>query len=103
MPACVCVYTVSRADGLVGGPGAGAEVELLDGETFVIEADAVRPAGRPILDVSQVSVSVDQHVSAAERQTCPSHSNMRERLCCIHIDVFFMNSNCCKHRTREQN
>lgn len=70
-----CVYPVSRADGLVGGPGAGAEVELLDGETFVIETDAVCPAGRPVLDVPQVSVSVDQHVSAAEQQTCLSHSH----------------------------
>lgn len=74
----VCVYPMSRADGLVGGPGAGAEVELLDGETFVIETDAVRPAGRPILDVSQVSVSIDQHMSTTEQQTCPSHSNSKK-------------------------
>lgn len=83
----VCVYPVSRADGLVGGPGAGAEVELLDGETFVIETDAVRPTGRPILDVSQVSVSIDQHVSTAVQQTCPSHSNSKK--CCVPINVAF--------------
>lgn len=58
---------MSGADGLVGGPWAGAEVELLDGETFVIETDVVRPAGRPVLNVSQVSVSIDQHVSTAEK------------------------------------
>lgn len=62
-------YPVSRADGLVSGPGAGAEVELLHRETFVIETDAVCSAGRPILDISQVCVSVDHHVSAAEQQT----------------------------------
>lgn len=65
--ACVCVYPVSGAHGLVSGPGAGAEVELLDGETFVIETDVVRPTGRPILDVSQVGVSVDHHVRTAKQ------------------------------------
>lgn len=63
------VYPMSGADGLVGGPWAGAEIELLDGETFVIETDVVRPAGRPVLNVSQISVSIDQHVSAAENRT----------------------------------
>lgn len=62
----VFVYPVSGADGLVSGPWAGAEVELLDRETFVIETDVVRSAGRPILNVSQVSVSIDQHVSTTE-------------------------------------
>lgn len=65
----LCVYPVSGADHLVSGPGTGAEVELLDLDTFVIEADAVGPTGRPVLDVSQVSVSVDHHVSPAEQQT----------------------------------
>lgn len=64
----VCTDPVSRTDGLVRGPGAGAEVELLDGEAFVVETDVVRPAGRPVLDVPQVGVSVDQHVSAAEQK-----------------------------------
>lgn len=59
---------MSRADGLVRGPGAGAEVELVDGEAFVVETDVVRPAGRPVLDVAQISVSIDQHVSAAEQK-----------------------------------
>lgn len=68
------VYPVSGADGLVGGPGAGAEVELLDGETLVIETDVVRPAGRPILNIPEVSVSIDHHVSTTGKQT-------RERLC----------------------
>ena len=69
---CVCVcslYPVSRADALVSRPGAGAEVELLDRETFVIETDVVCTAGRPVLHVSQVSVSINHHVSAAEQQT----------------------------------
>lgn len=64
----VCTDPVSRTDGLVRGPGAGAEVELLDGEAFVVETDVVRPAGRPVLDVPQVGVSVDQHVGAAEQK-----------------------------------
>lgn len=69
---CVRVHPVSRADNLVGGPGTGAEVELLDGETFLIKTNAVRPAGGPVLDVSQVRVSIDQHVSsAAQRNTNP--------------------------------
>lgn len=59
---------MSRADGLVRGPGAGAEVELVDGEAFVVETDVVRPAGRPVLDVAQVGVSIDQHVSATEQK-----------------------------------
>lgn len=63
------VYPVSRADGLVGGPGAGAEVELLDGETLVIETDAVRPTGCPVLNISEVSVSIDHHVSTTGKQT----------------------------------
>lgn len=62
-------YPMSGADGLVGGPWAGAEVELLDGETFVIETDVVRSAGRPVLNISQISVSIDQHVSTAENRT----------------------------------
>lgn len=69
----VHVYPVSGADGLVSGPGAGAEVKLLDWETFVIETDAVCPAGRPILDVSQVGVSINQHMSTTEQQTWMSH------------------------------
>lgn len=32
------------------------------------ETDVVRPAGCPVLHVAQVSVSVDQHVSAAEQK-----------------------------------
>lgn len=59
---------MSRADGLVRGPGAGAEVELLDGEAFVVETDVVRPAGCPVLDVAQIGVSIDQHVSATEQK-----------------------------------
>lgn len=59
---------MSRADGLVRGPGAGAEVELVDGEAFVVETDVVRPAGCPVLDVAQVGVSIDQHVSATEQK-----------------------------------
>lgn len=64
---CLCVYPVSRADGLVGGPWAGAEVKLLDGETLVVEADVVRAAGRPVLHVTKVRVPVDQHVSPTEK------------------------------------
>lgn len=64
---CLCLYPVSRADGLVGGPWAGAEVELLDRETLVVEADVVRAASRPVLDVTQVCVPVDQHVSPTEK------------------------------------
>lgn len=64
---------MSRADGLVCGPGAGAEVELLDGETFVIETDSVRPTGRPVFDVTQVSVSIDQHMCTAATQARLSH------------------------------
>lgn len=63
-----CTDPVSRTDGLDRGPGAGAEVELLDGEAFVVETDVVRPAGRPVLHVPQVGVSVDQHVGAAEQK-----------------------------------
>lgn len=63
----MCVYPMSGADSLVGGPGAGAEVELLDGETFVVETDVVCPTGRPVLDVSQVSISIDEHVSTTEQ------------------------------------
>lgn len=63
----MCVYPVSGADSLVGGPGAGAEVELLDRETFVVETDAVCPAGCPVLDISQVSVSIDEHVGTTEQ------------------------------------
>lgn len=58
-------HPVSRADGLVGGPWAGAEIELLDGETLVVETDVVRAAGRPVLHVTQIRVPVDEHVSAA--------------------------------------
>lgn len=65
----VAAYPLSRADGLVGGPGAGAEVELLDWETLVVEADAVCSAGRPVLHVSQVSVSIDQHMATAGQET----------------------------------
>lgn len=65
----VGMYPISRANGLVSRPWAGAEVELLDGETFVVEADAVCAAGRPVLDVSQVYISVNHHVSATEEQT----------------------------------
>lgn len=59
---------MSGADGLVRGPGAGAEVELVDGEAFVVETDVVRPAGCPVLDVAQIGVSIDQHVSATEQK-----------------------------------
>lgn len=65
----VCVYPMSRADDLVCGPWAGAEVELLDGDTLVVEADVVRAARRPVLDVAQVCVPVDQHVSPTEKPT----------------------------------
>lgn len=58
---------MSGAHGLVRGPGAGAEVELLYGETLVTETDVVRPTGRPILDVSQVGVSIDHHVSTTKQ------------------------------------
>lgn len=64
---CLCVYPMSRADGLVGGPWAGAEVELLDGDTLVVEADVVCAASRPVLNVTQVCVPVDQHVSPTEK------------------------------------
>lgn len=64
---------MSRADGLVGGPRAGAEVELLDGETLVVEADVVRAAGRPVLHVTQICVPVDEHVSATEKSNTPLH------------------------------
>ena len=37
---CGSLYPMSRANDLVCGPRAGAEVELLDGETFVVETDA---------------------------------------------------------------
>lgn len=71
---CLCVYPVSRADGLVCGPRAGTEVELLDGETLVVEADVVRAASRPVLHVTQVRVPVDQHVSPTEKnQDAPLH------------------------------
>lgn len=63
------MYPVSGADALVGGPGAGAEVELLNRETLVVEADAVCSAGRPILNISQVSVSINQHMTAAGQET----------------------------------
>lgn len=67
---------MSRADGLVRGPGAGAEVELVDGEAFVVETDVVRPAGCPVLHVAQVGVSIDQHVSATEQK---QHQRWRRR------------------------
>lgn len=67
--ACVRAHPMSRADGLVGGPRAGAEVELLDWETLVVEADVVRATGRPVLNVTQVCVTVDQHVSPTEKKT----------------------------------
>ena len=53
------------ADDPVRGAGAGAEVELLEGETLVVEADAVCAARRPVLHVAQVCVSVDHHVAPA--------------------------------------
>lgn len=34
----------------------------------MVEADVVRPAGRPVLHVAQVGVPIDQHVSAAEQR-----------------------------------
>lgn len=34
----------------------------------MVEADVVRPAGRPVLHVAQVGVSIDQHVSATEQR-----------------------------------
>lgn len=58
-------YSVSRADGPVSGSRAGAEVELFDRQTLVIQADAVRSTGRPVLDVPQVCVAVNQHVCTA--------------------------------------
>lgn len=80
-----CPHPMSRADGLVRGPGAGAEVELLDGEALVVETDVVRPAGRPVLHVPQVGVSIDQHVSAAEQrrrsETAAALPYGRGRLC----------------------
>lgn len=65
---CACVYPMSRADGLVSGPRASAEVELLDGETFVIETDVICPTGCPVLHISQICVSVNQHMSTAEKK-----------------------------------
>jgi hypothetical protein len=53
---------MSRADDLVRGAGAGAEIELLEGETLVVEADAVRAASRPVLHIAEVSVSIKRHL-----------------------------------------
>ena len=57
------VYPVSRADDLVRGAGTGAEVKLLDGETLVVEADAVCATRSPIFHIAQVSVSIDHYVA----------------------------------------
>lgn len=34
----------------------------------MVETDVVRPAGCPVLDVPQVGVSIDQHVSTTEQR-----------------------------------
>lgn len=86
---CVCVFTVgvypiSRANGYVSCPRTGAEVELLDGETLVVKTDAVRSAGRPVLDVSEVYVSIDHHVTATETA---NKTESLERSCRFSVDV----------------
>lgn len=69
-------YSVSGADGLGGGARTGAEVELFNRQTLVIQTDAVCSAGRPVLDVPQVCVSVNQHMRTAEWGT-----SQREAVC----------------------
>lgn len=94
------MYPVSRADALVGGSGAGAEVELLNWETLVVEADAVCPAGRPVLDISQVCVSIDQHMTAAGQETRQSFlQNIATVLGCSYVGVLNTMTQRCKDYT----
>lgn len=44
-------YPVSGADDLVGGPGAGAEVEILNRKAFVVETDTIGATRSAVLHV----------------------------------------------------
>lgn len=62
-------YPVSGADDLVGGSGAGAEVEILNREAFVVEADTVSATRCAVLHVAQIGVSVNHHMSTTDTHT----------------------------------
>lgn len=65
---------MSRADHPLVGAGTRAEVEFLHWEAFVVEADAICPARRSVLHVTQISVTVNQHMTSAETFRLTSES-----------------------------
>lgn len=57
---------MSGADHPFVGAGARAEVEFLHWKAFVVKADAIRPTRRSILNVSQISVTVNQYMASTK-------------------------------------
>lgn len=69
----------------------------------MVEADVVRPAGRPVLHVAQVGVPIDQHVSAAEqRQQSEAELECRRRELCHRSVPAVQRGAVTSHRERGQ-
>lgn len=69
----------------------------------MVEADVVRPAGRPVLHVAQVGVSIDQHVSATEqRQQSEAELQCRRRELCHRSVPAVQRGAVTSHRERGQ-